>query len=168
MLVCFASLMHILWGVILLINHGGLHITATSTLYSLMGPSTYDARATVYFVSALLPAVIALRPKWTITGLVACLPQLALLVLSGISALVAVTSESYPDGTERSWKFILMDQGIYMILPILYAFETLDRFHDQSLHMAEQSTPVQIFSNVTTEGDKDETGDTGERGHSTQ
>jgi hypothetical protein len=25
-----------------------------------------------------------------------------------------------------------MDQGIYMLLPILYSFEVLDRFHDQS------------------------------------
>lgn len=130
MIVCFASLMHILWGVLLLLNQAGLHITATSTVFDLV--PNYATRVVLYLAVGILPLVIAVKPRWTLSGLLACFPQLVMLVLSGIAALTAVTSGMYPDGTVRLWLFILMDQGIYMILPVMYAIETLDRFHDQS------------------------------------
>lgn len=131
MLVCFASLMHILWGVLLILNAGVVHITASATLYQAIGDG-HMVNAVIYIVAGSLPLILVIRPKWNLTGLVACGPQLVLLALSGTAALAAVTSGQYADGTVRSWVFILMDQGIYMILPVLYAFETLDRFHDHS------------------------------------
>lgn len=143
MIVCFASLMHILWGVLLLINQSGLHVTATSTLYQMMGAQTYETRAIFYIVAGILPIVLAIAPRWTLTGLLTCFPQLALLVLSGISAVNCVALGQYPDGTVPTSPhlFILMDQGIYIILPVLYAFETLDRFHDQTV-AAHHTSPV--------------------------
>lgn len=129
MIVCFASLMHMLWGLLLLVNQGALNITADSTFAMV---ASYEPRAVAYFVLGMLPLFVLIKPQWSLTGLLVCSPQLVLLVLSGISALNAITQGQYPDGTARGWVFVAMDQVVYILLPIMYAFETLDRFHDQS------------------------------------
>jgi hypothetical protein len=179
MLVCFASIVHIIWGVLLLVNGGALHITATSTLYEMVGAGHYEFRAWLYIVAGALPIVLVVRPRWSLAGLVACFPQLTLLALSGVSALTAITSGVYPDGTARSWPFIAMDQIVYVVLPILYAFETLDRFHDQSAPEHSGLTRNVVLSAVKGDvkidarvrvgergekGDKGEKGDRGEKG----
>lgn len=128
MLVAFASLMHLLWGVLLLTNGGGLHIAATGAMVTLI-PS-YEIQAIVYIASALLPLMLLWRPG-SVAGLIRVSPQCALLILSGASAIVAITSCAYADGTPRPWPFIMMDQGIYLVLPLLYAFESIDRFQER-------------------------------------
>lgn len=178
MIVCFASLMHILWGVLLLINMGGLHITATATFYSLI--PNYETRALVYMLSGTLPAILIFKPRWSFLGLAACLPQLVMLLGSGVAAVNAVTIGVYPDGTVVSGNahlFILMDQGIYIILPLMYAFESLDRFHDQNakpkngdsagrvkqVFLSHAEGDVRVDARVTVQ-EKGEKGDKGERG----
>lgn len=154
MIVCLASLMHILWGIVLLVNQGAIHITAASTLYQMTGSAHYDLRALIYLISGVLPAILVLRPHWNLAGLLASAPQQILLLLAGIAAVTAVTSGTYPDGTMRSWLFILMDQGLYILFPILYAFETLDRFKDQAvlrsheIYLTAEQGAVKILAKV--------------------
>lgn len=131
MLVCFVSIMHIFWGILLLWNQEAISTTATEVFRHLI--AAYDVRAVVYIVSGLLPAIL-LRWPGSLAGLLSVMPQQVLLLMSGISAIVAITSGHYADGTVRSVVFIAMDQGIYIVLGVLHAFESLDRYHERHPH----------------------------------
>jgi len=129
MLDCFTSLMHLLWGLLILINHDSIHIAATRVMVHLF--PQFEVRAFLYIISALLPLFI-LRYPGSVIGILSVLPQQLILIMSGISAITAITQGQYADGTIRSPLFIAADQGIYVLLAILYAFESLDRFHERS------------------------------------
>lgn len=130
MLVLFVSLMHILWGCMLLLNQGPLDISAAWAFRELVGHGHWQLRAACYIVAGLLPAVLL---KWpgSIIGLISCLPQQLLLILSGISAMVAIANGHFADGVIRPSSFIAMDQGIYAIAAMLYSMEALDRFKER-------------------------------------
>lgn len=128
MLVLFVSLMHILWGILLLIHGDGIGTTSTSVLRHLI--PEYSARALIYLTAGLMPAVLLKYPG-SLTGLFSCLPQQILLIFSAISSMVAITSGQYADGTPRGWIFIAADQAIYILLAILYSAEALDRYHER-------------------------------------
>lgn len=133
MMVCTMSVMHIAWGVLLLVNMGGLHITATSAMYYFLGGAAYETRAFMYMAVGFLPLMLLSGPRWPKLNAMACIPQLAMLMLSGISAVVAISLGHYPDGTVplNPHYFMGMDQGIYILLPITYAWEIIDRYQDQ-------------------------------------
>lgn len=128
MLVLFVSVMHVFWGVMLLLNGGAIGTTATSVFRQLV--PNYGLRALIYLVAGLLPSVLI---KWpgSLAGLFSCLPQQILLIFSAISATVAITSGHYADGTVRGWIFIAADQAIYILLAVLYSAEALDRYHER-------------------------------------
>jgi hypothetical protein len=128
MLVCFVAIMHILWAC-LLIFHGGPIATTATSLFRCLVPS-YEVRALVYLVSGLLPVVLIWRPG-SVLGLISVLPQQILLLLSGISAVVAISSGHFADGVVRPHIFIAADQGIFIVLAVLHVFESLDRFHER-------------------------------------
>ncbi len=127
MLILFASLMHILWGVLILCNGTGLPISATRVLLELI--PAFWVRALIYIGAGLLPLL-----RWVYPGkavvITALLPQQLLLILSGIGAIVSVTTGMYADGAARSPLFIAADQAIYVILAILYSFESIDRLNE--------------------------------------
>jgi hypothetical protein len=120
--------MHVLWGVLLMVHRGSIDTAATS-LFRHIAPC-YQFRAIAYIVSGLLPLVL-LRWPGSILGLFSCLPQLIMLLMSGVSAITVITAGAYADGTVKPPIFIAMDQAIYILLAILYAFETLDRYHER-------------------------------------
>ena len=128
MLVAFVSAMHVYWGIMLLIHGGAIGTTATAVLRQLV--PAYDERAIIYIVSGLLPLVLLWRPG-SVAGLLSVLPQQILLILSGISVIVAISSGNYADGTHRGPAFISMDQGLYIMLAIFYVIESLDRYHER-------------------------------------
>jgi hypothetical protein len=130
MLVLFVSLMHILWGILLFANGGALHIAATSTLLQVVGEGHYWLRASAYIIAGLMPSVLLWRPG-SVVGLASVLPQQILIIMSGISAVVAITTGHYADGVIRPPLFIAMDQGIYIIAALLHALETVDRFAER-------------------------------------
>lgn len=130
MLVLFVSLMHVLWGATLLWNGDAIGTTGTWALRVAVGEHHYVVRAVIYVVAGLLPAVL-IRWPGSLAGLLSCLPQQALLILSGISAIVSISNGHYADGTARSLQFITMDQGIYVILAVLYAVESVDRYQER-------------------------------------
>lgn len=125
MLVLFVSLLHILWATLLLLNQGALHIAATWALVEMVGPGHWLLRAFLYASAGILPILLCKYPG-SILGLLSVLPQQALVTLSGISALVAITNGHYADGVARPALFIMMDQAPYIVLAILHAIETLD------------------------------------------
>lgn len=130
MLIVFASLMHLLWALMLGLHQSGLPIAATSVLSYLV--PDYLWRMALYSIAALLPAVI-LRPhdKTNVAlDILSVIPQQLLLICSGISAVVAITTGRYADGVMRSPLFIAADQGIYIVLAILYALESIDRIYE--------------------------------------
>lgn len=129
MLVCAMSMLHICWGLLLLAHHGALDTAATEIL-RIMVPA-WSIRAVLYLVAGMLPAVCL---KWpgTIWGLLSVVPQQILLVLSGMSALVAIAGGQYADGVARTYEFIAMDQLIYVVVAMLHVFESIDRYHDNA------------------------------------
>lgn len=130
MLVAFVSIMHIVWGVALYAHGSPVLTTGTSVLRDIVGAGHYDLRACVYVLSGLLPLVVLWRPA-SVVGLLSLLPQQTLLVFSGIGAVVAISSGHFADGVPRGAAFLVMDQGVYVLLAVLHAFESLDRYHDR-------------------------------------
>lgn len=128
MLVCFVSIMHILWGALLLWNGAPIPTTSTA-VFRLILPS-YEARALIYIAAGLFPAVL-LRWPGSLSGLLSCLPQQILLILSAISAMTAIFNGQFADGTVRGPLFLAADQAIYILLAVLYSAETLDRYHER-------------------------------------
>lgn len=128
MLVAFVSMMHLIWGFLLLINGHSVPITATSVIAYLV--PNYEYRAYLYIISALLPVVLLLKPG-SIVGLLSVLPQQILLITSGISSIVAITSGHFADGVTRDWHFIAMDQSMWLVIALFYTFESLDRYHER-------------------------------------
>src|SRR6266404_2883714 len=97
MLIVFASLMHLLWGILLLCN-GELSISATRIITHGIADAQYAAL--IYIISALLPVLTKLsKNSWV--SLFSLLPQQLLLIMSGISAIVSIITGMYPDGTIR-------------------------------------------------------------------
>lgn len=118
--------MHLVWALLLWAHGSELAITATHVVTQLI--PTWQARSVVYAAVALLP-LISLRWPGSVAGLVSTLPQLLLLMTSGVSALVAISTGQYADGVQRDRTFIAADQSIYLVLAVLYAIESIDRFH---------------------------------------
>lgn len=125
MLVCFTSVMHVMWGILLLSYGSTIAISATRVVVHMF--PNYEVEASIYITCGLLPVVLFWRPG-SVAGLISVIPQQLLLIASGISAIVSISTGTYADMTPRAPMFIFMDQGIYLILPILYAFEAVDRY----------------------------------------
>lgn len=131
MLVFFVSITHLLWGILILVNQGPIQTAATSVFAHFV--PIWQLRAICYIVSALLPLTL-LRWPGSVIGLLSAVPQQSLLIMSGISAIVAISSGMYADGTVRSPIFIGFDQGIYILLSVFHAKETFDRYHERGSH----------------------------------
>ena len=109
-IIWYASLLHILWGIIIIASSG---VPAATPLHmlNLLVPG-HVMLASLLFTVASLALLGIHRPKrwWLLV------PQQTILVCSAIAGLFAAVSGAYADGITRPHLFIFADQ-----LPIILA-----------------------------------------------
>ena len=126
MLVAFVSVMHLMWAILLIMNGGPLHFTATNLLSFLI--PDWHTRVGVYMVVSVLPALRLIWPR-SLLAHMSTSPQLLVLMTSAISAFAAILVGHYADGTIRDSEFIAADQAVYLVLSVFYALESIERYH---------------------------------------
>jgi hypothetical protein len=119
LLIQLISVMHLLLGILLLVNQGALHIASTRLLVELV--PEYHVRAALYILAGLAPALWT-RYKRCPYSWVALVPQMVLVGLSALSVGVAIGTSTYADGVLRDPKFIAADQLPYLLLPLSYMY----------------------------------------------
>lgn len=116
-IIWYAVALHVLWGVLLLVNASAVGATPLSVYRSL--PRGLVA------AGLLLAAVLALYGSTGTRGhvtvrILALLPQQGLLSLSALASVVAVVQGHYGDGVIRPRLFILADQAPLILTMLLH------------------------------------------------
>jgi hypothetical protein len=117
LVIFFAIVVHVITGVVLLVDPDAAASTGPSSVVQLLFDSSLLAGVAMLIAAALAIAAHfhrALR-SW------AYWPQQMLLVVAAIGALVAVVMGTYADGTVRPTLFIATDQLPVMLLPFFHA-----------------------------------------------
>lgn len=115
----FASLLHMLWGALLLISVDPTGATPVATLLAVFRDR--EALALVLFAVAF-SALYGMRHAkhfWMV------IPQQIVLVVSAVGALFAVFHGMYADGVARPTLFILSDQAPVILTAPLYTAAVL-------------------------------------------
>lgn len=117
--IVLASCLHCLWGSLLLTSTSSYGVTSIAGIRTVVGQAPQAVLASLMFFVALL-AVASMRMPKGLWSMVCLLPQEAFLVMSAASALLAILHGSYADSVVRPRGFLAADQGIYILLAILY------------------------------------------------
>jgi hypothetical protein len=117
LVVIYAIAVHLITGVILIVNPDAGASTGPSSVVQLLFDSPLLAGVAMLIAAALAAAAHIYRPL----GSWAFLPQQLLLIVAAVGALVAVVMGNYADGVVRPTLFILTDQLLVMLLPIFHA-----------------------------------------------
>lgn len=121
-IILYAVLLHMAWGIALLVDVSAANITALNGISKILGTSGLGILSLLVAVSAAVSTLLTDRPL----GLVLVLPQQMLLVLSASSALEAIISGHFPDGVFRPAAFIFCDQLPAILIVILHTGAILE------------------------------------------
>lgn len=135
-MVIATSLLHLAWAVLLLKSPDVINTTPLYGIASgardLAGAADWaDGLVIGVLISSALAAIIGGRIRGLI-GLGLMLPQQYVLLLSASTAIFSAYSGSYPDGTVRSWSFILADQMLTILAAPLYTMAVLSHLPDRA------------------------------------
>lgn len=113
----YATVLHIIWGVLLLsVPKDSLRVTPLAYVLNVFG-QRYGA---ALLLGAALCTGLALRMPGR-NGLLMSLPQNALLFMSAVVGVVSALSGRYPDGVLRPGPFIFTDQLPMILVAPLHA-----------------------------------------------
>lgn len=128
-IITFASLLHVGWAVLIMIDARACKATPVSILYSLAQGDRVFLVAILFVVAGLALAFLDFRLRQQVhEGILAMLlvPQQFVLWCSAGAGFVAVLHQQYADGVPRSWVHILADQLPVMLMALLYTVALLD------------------------------------------
>jgi hypothetical protein len=117
LIILYAIVVHVITGVVLILNPDAGASTGPSSVVQLFFDSSLFAGVAM-LVAAALAAGASLHRPWRSW---AYWPQQLLLVVAAIGALVAVVMGNYADGVVRPTMFIATDQLPVMLMPIFHA-----------------------------------------------
>lgn len=117
LVIIYAIVVHLITGVVLIVNPDAGASTGPSSVVQLLFGSSMLAGLAMIIAATLAIAAHLHRPlrSW------AFWPQQMLLVVAAVGALVAVVMGNYADGTVRPTLFIATDQLPVMLLPFFHA-----------------------------------------------
>ena len=121
----FATAVHLMWGVGMLVSNYPLVTTPTADILAFLPQMWAGALFLVVAAFALWELLSARKNGKHILWLA---PQQALLVLSAVGAVGSVLSGAYPDGVVRPSTFILVDQAPTILVAVFHAFALIDRY----------------------------------------
>jgi hypothetical protein len=124
--ILLASLLHVGWAVLLVINAAAGHSTPVSILTRVFGGAY---RASVVLVICAVMAMVFPFKQHRMSNLAMAgllIPQQVLLFMSAGAGLYAAATQRYADGIVRGHEFILADQLPIIILALLYSVVILE------------------------------------------
>lgn len=122
-IVHYAIAVHIVWGIVILLQ-GAQNTAPTWLLSQLLG--AYSGWSYLAAGVAALGAAFVVKDR--MVGLVMCLPQQMLLLLSAGGSLDCVLRGAYADGVPRPWQFILVDQSPNILVALFHSIALLEVF----------------------------------------
>ena len=123
-IVWFATIQHIVWGLLLIPTGVALNATALSAFRE--HSEHHVLIAVLLFTAAACAALGLTRPTLGWRSMLLMLPQQAILTVSAVTALLAITTGRYGDGVERPQAFIAADQLPVILLLVFYTVAVID------------------------------------------
>jgi FlaA1/EpsC-like NDP-sugar epimerase len=120
------ALIHIWWGICVLLSDTMLNTTGLSDIYKLFGNNITITGVTLIVVSILAIASIYLHRFTPALALLILIPQQTLIIIGARTALRCIYNSQYTDGTERGSLFISADQSALFIIGICHSMLVLD------------------------------------------
>lgn len=124
-----AVVVHLVWGVLLLIaGEPVMWITAVHETSQLV-PSTWVLG--LIYIAAGLAGGFALWRHDKLNpalGVWMIIPQQLLLMKSASGAIICILRSQFADGVDRPWAFIAADQSPAIIMAVLHTFALIDQF----------------------------------------
>lgn len=119
LIIYFAIVVHLIWGIVLLFNKNPIHTSTLSDLYKII--SNHYTLGLLLIIFALL-AFWGLRIKSSsiVTNIIPFLPQQFIILVSAITAITAIVKGQYADGVVRPFSFIFTDQLSALVIAVMY------------------------------------------------
>ena len=121
----YAILLHITWGITLLVSQDPLGITGIASLVHL-GVTSAQCVSIFYLLVALLALLGLAAPKPA--GFFFMLPQQLVLLSAAFGAINAMVTGTFADGTVKSSTFLITDQAPTVIAAGLHTLALWTRF----------------------------------------
>lgn len=106
-------------GSLLLLAPASSGSTGLHAVLSLLGGNKTLAGFCLLLAAAMALGGMVYKQAWPLV------PQQMLFLAATVTVLTAVVSQSYPDGTERSWAFILGDQLLLLLVALAHTLSIL-------------------------------------------
>lgn len=124
LMVLYASVYHMIWGVLIILYGRQLLFTASVSLTKLI--PAYQLRGIILILVAVIAMSAGFFKGKILTQLLMLLPQQTILLLSAFSVVSAIGAGHFGDGVPRPWEFILLDQLPILITAIMYTIAVLE------------------------------------------
>lgn len=125
-IIIYASLLHIAWGVLLMIDPAAAGATPVSIITKVCGGPWRTAFVLIVtsVAAATFPFVRGQISNAALSLML--IPQQALLLVSAGGGIYATVVQHYADGVIRPWAFILSDQLTVILTAVLYTVAVLE------------------------------------------
>lgn len=125
-IVLYATILHVVWGVTILLSASAVATTPISGMTSAVG-GRYPAALALLLASGLI--VWAMRiPLPSLKGLLLCTPQQFLTMLSAVGAIECMARQAYADGVPRPFAFIFADQLPAVLAAVIHTVALVDYY----------------------------------------
>ena len=125
-IVWYAIILHIVWGIVLLLSGVPTRITAIYALNEVV--NNHVVLGLIMIIAGVLACVGIYSHKTDIKTLVLVLPQQFLLIMSMLGAMEAIDKSSFADGVIRPREFIFCDQFPAILASVLHTVALLQSF----------------------------------------
>ena len=116
LIIIYAIMIHLLWGICLLNNQAAGNATAVHTMLEFIS-APYAA---ILYIAVALLALIGLFCRKGLGAILALLPQQFVLMISAGGVLYAMWNGTFADGIHRAHEFLIADQAPAVIAAILH------------------------------------------------
>ena len=129
-IIVYAIVIHLAWGLTLLIQGVPLHTTAIDSMFRMFP----NARlAGIIYILIAVGAIVAVCRKPSLKTVVLILPQQYFLMMSALGAIVCIVNSAFADGVVRSRAFIFVDQLPIVVATVLHTFALIEIYAYDSL-----------------------------------
>lgn len=126
LLIVYATIYHVVWGLLLIVNGGTLNFTGAGVIAGLFHNYRILAVALIGVGLIALGGTPLLPKKYVVLRLACLIPQQIVLWTSAIAVLEAVAFGHFADGEIRPWQFILIDQMQTLLIALLYTIAVME------------------------------------------
>ena len=121
-LISCVIILHLFQGVLLTMFESAANTTSTASLLNIIPNHIVAGLLLIGVAISAFVGLIYKKKTWLF------LPQMGILAVATMGAISAMSSSQFADGVVRPRPFIMADQGVYIILTLIYGIVLLERF----------------------------------------